>query len=287
MWRSALFIPATEPRFLAKAARRGAEAIVLDLEASVVTERKDEARAALPTAIETLKDSGLDVLVRVNTGWRMPFLDVEAAAIRGVRAILVPDVREPSILIAFNGLLTELEQDRGLPTGSIALVPIIESAAGVEAAPSIARARRVEALAFGVEDFLADIRGLPDPTLLDHTALRIVSAARAAGRIPLVFPESLAVLEDMARFEAAATRARTFGSEGGFAVHPRQVDVLNACFSPSQAEIAQAQRILDANAAAERDGTGAFTLDGRMIDRPIVLRARRLLDSAARVQKTC
>jgi len=285
MWRSALFVPATEPRLLEKAPQRGAEAIVLDLEASVVARRKQEARAALSAAVETLRGSGLDVLVRVNMGWYMPFLDIEAVVIEGVRAILVPNAREVAMLTALDGLIGELEAKRGLGAGSIALVPIIESAAGVELAPDLARAPRVVALAFGVEDFLADMQALPDETLLNHTAIRIISAARAGGCSPLVLPESLAVLDDMDRFEAAARRARAFGSEGSFAVHPRQVAVLNACFTPTEAELAQARRIVNASEAAERDGTGAFTLDGRMIDLPIVVRARHLLESARRYRQ--
>ena len=280
MWCAALFIPATEPRFLEKAAGRGADAIVLDLEASVVASRKDEARGALASAVDFLQGKNVDVLVRINMGWRMPFLDTEAAALEGVTAFLVPDVRSPTILSAIDGHLAELEAERGRKAPPIALVPLIESAEGVENAVEICSAPRVCATALGIEDFLADLRALPDPALLDHFAMRVVSAARAAGVSPLGVPESLANLSDLERFADAVRRARNYGFEGGFAVHPRQVEALNTGFAPTEEEVAQARKIIEASEKSDADGVGAFQLDGRMIDLPIVLRAERLLDKA-------
>jgi len=282
MWRSALFIPATEPRFLEKAATRGAEAIVLDLEAGVVAHRKAEARTAVAAAVERLSAADLDIAVRINTGWRAAFLDVEAAALEDVSVIIVPDVRNPDILVALDGHLGELEADRRRQAPPIGLLPIIESAAGVENAARISAAPRVVAAAFGVEDFAADMRATPSPAFLDHVAYRLATAIRAAGRTPLVIPQSLAHLDDLEGFAAAAERARACGTEGGFAIHPKQVKLLNACFSPTSAEIQHAERVLAAAEEAGRSGKGAFLLDGRMVDLPIVLRARRLLERADR-----
>lgn len=280
MWTAALFIPATEPRFLEKAAERGADAIVLDLEASVVASRKAEAREAIAPAVDFLKDKGMDILVRINMGWRTPFLDIEAAALEGVKAFLVPDVRDATILKAIDGHLSELEAERGRRSEPIAIVPLIESAEGIENAVEICRAPRVCATALGIEDFLADMGALPSSQLLDHFAMRVVSAARAAGCSPLGVPESLANLSDIDAFSDAVRRARGFGFEGGFAVHPRQVDALNAGFAPTEFEIAQAQKIVEASAQSDADGVGAFQMEGRMIDLPIVLRAKRLLERA-------
>lgn len=281
MWRAALFIPATEPRFLEKAADRGADAIVLDLEASVVASRKAEARKMLTSAVAFLEGKGMDILVRVNMGWRLPFFDIEAAALEGVSALLVPDVRDPTVLVAMNGQLSELEAERGRKAPPISLVPLIESAQGIENAVEICRAPRVCATALGIEDFLADMAALPDPALLDHFAMRVASAARAAGISPLGVPESLANLSDIDRFADAVRRARSFGFEGGFAVHPRQVDALNAGFAPTDEEIVEAQKIINASNSSDAEGIGAFQMDGRMIDLPIVLRAKRLLDRVA------
>lgn len=280
MWQVALFIPATEPRFLEKAAERGADAIVLDLEASVVATRKAEAREALASAVAFLEGKGPDILVRVNMGWRLPFLDIEAAALEGVSALLVPDVRDQTILMAIDGYLTELEAERRRKAPPISLVPLIESAEGIENAVGICSAPRVCATALGIEDFLADMGALPDPALLDHFALRVVSAARAARVSPLGVPESLANLTDIERFADAVRRARSYGFEGGFAVHPRQVEALNAGFMPSEAELTEARKIVDASDRSDAEGIGAFQMDGRMIDLPIVLRARRLLERA-------
>ena len=145
-------------------------------------------------------------------------------------------------------------------------------------APAIAAAApRVMALSFGVEDYLADMEAAEDADLLTATARTVAHAARAAGKVPMVVPQSLANLQDLAAFQAAAERGRAIGSVGGFAVHPGQVAVLNRVFSPTQAELDWAHRVVHAATEAEARGLGAVTLDGRMIDLPIVLRARKLI----------
>ena len=193
---------------------------------------------------------------------------------------MVPDARDTVLLAAIDGYLSELEKQTNRRGPRIYLIPVIESAAGLENAREIAACRRVMGLAFGVEDFMVDQGGEPDPALLDHACLRIATAARASGRMVLAVPESLANLHDMDRFRAAAMRAKAMGAEAGFAVHPRQVQVLNDCFTPTELEVAHARRVIEAAERAEEAGSGVFELDGRMIDLPIVVRARRLLDRA-------
>lgn len=278
MWRSVLFIPVLQERFLANAAERGADAIVLDLEASIAADRKDEARVALPAAIDGLASQGQDVLVRVNMLWLAALKDLEVAARAGVRAIVLPGCSSASEVQAVDAVLSELEAAANLPPGKIGLVPILESARGVLAASEIASASpRVLTLTFGIEDYLTDMETAGDGDLLTMTALSIAQAARAAGATPMVVPESLANLTDLDAFEAAARRGRAMGSDGGFAVHPAQVAVLNRVFSPSPEEIDWARRVVAAADEAESAGLGAVSLDGRMIDPPIVLRAQKLL----------
>lgn len=282
MWRSVLFIPVLQERFLAKAADRGADAIVLDLEASIAPDRKDEARQALPAAIDRLAAQGLDVLVRINMLWRPALADLEVAAQAGVKAMLLPGCARPSEVRAVDAVLGEIEAEAGLTAGTFGLIPMIESARGVVEASGIAAAApRVLALTFGIEDYLADMETSGDPELLAMTALSIAEAARAAGKAPMVVPESLANLQDLNTFEAAARRGRAMGSVGGFAVHPNQVPVLNRVFSPSAEEIAWAERVVAAAKKAGDEGLGAASLDGRMIDLPIVRRAERLLTRRA------
>ena len=278
MWRSILFIPVLQERFLAKAAERGADAIVLDLEASIAADRKGEARDALPTAIDRLTAQGQDVLVRINVLWRPALADLDVAARAGVKAILLPCCADAAEIQAVDAVLSELEVEAGLPAGGIGLIPMIETAKGVVGAPAIASAApRITALTFGIEDYLADMEASGDPELLAMTALSVAEAARAAGKLPMVVPESLANMSDLETFEAAARRGRAMGSVGGFAAHPNQVLVLNRVFSSSPEEIDWAERVVAAADKAEEDGVGAVCLDGRMFDLPIVLRARRLL----------
>ena len=159
------------------------------------------------------------------------------------------------------------------------IVPLIEFAAGVVASPEIAAASpRVVALTFGVEDYLADMECAEEPEMLTQTALGVAHAARAAGKLPMVVPETLANINDLEAFEAGARRGRALGSVGGFAVHPGQVEVLNRVFSPTPEEITWATRVVAAAEEGEAKGLGAIALDGRMIDLPILLRARKLLE---------
>lgn len=277
MWRSILFIPVLQERFLSKAAQRGADAIVLDLEASIASNRKLEARDALPAAIDKLVEQKQQVMVRVNMLWRMALADIEVAARAGVSAIVLPNCRSAAQVQAVDGVLCELEQERQLP--HIGLIPLIESAEGVLESQTIAAVPRVVALTFGIEDYLTDTQSQPEPESLATTAQLITLAARAAGKAPLVVPESLANLNELDQFEAAAQRGRAMGSSGGFAVHPNQVDILNRVFSPGEEELKWAENVVAAARNAEQQGLGAVSMDGRMIDLPIVLRAQQLLDN--------
>ncbi len=278
MWRSVLFIPVLEERFLARAAERGADAIVLDLEASIADARKGEARAALPAVVDRLNAASLEVLVRINMPWRAAFHDLEAAVRPGVSALLLAGCDSAGFVRAVDRVMDEIEAERGLARGAIALVPLLESARAMVQAASIAQASpRIAALTFGIEDYVADLRATPTPELLDAASLQVIHAARAAGVVPMVVPETLANLDDPDAFEAAARRGRAMGSEGGFAVHPVQVERLNRAFTPSPEEIEWARRVVAAAEDAQARGLGAVRLDGRMIDLPVVVRARRLL----------
>ena len=278
MWRSVLFIPVLEERFLARAAQRGADAIVLDLEASIADARKSEARAALPAAVDRLAAASLEVLVRINMPWRPAFRDLEAAVRPGVAALLLAGCESIAFVRAVDRVMGEIEGERGLAHGAIALMPVLESARAMMRAAAIARASpRIAALTFGIEDYVADLHATPVPELLDAASLQVIQAARAAGVVPMVVPETLANLDDPDAFEAAARRGRAMGSEGGFAVHPVQVEALNRAFTPSREELDWARRVVAAAEDAEARGLGAVRLDGRMIDLPVVVRARRLL----------
>jgi len=281
MWRSLLFVPVLEERFIAKAPERGADAVVLDLEASIPSARKAEARAALPGAVERLAGR-VGVTVRINPFGLDAVRDLEAAVVSGVSALHLALCRSAAEVRAVDGIVSDLESERGLARGGISLVAMLESPGAVLEARGIAGAApRLKALTLGVEDYATEIGRDATPALLEPAAAQVVQAARAEDREALVVPHSMADFRALDALERAARLGRSLGSVGGYAVHPAQVEVLNRVFSVTADEVAQARGIIDAAEAAERDGKGVVTVDGRMIDAPLVARARRVLARSA------
>jgi citrate lyase subunit beta/citryl-CoA lyase len=278
IWRSLLFIPANVERFLAKAGQSGADAIILDLEDSIAPSEKAAARAALAQAVATVAATGLDVVVRINRPWRLTIRDLEAAALADVAAIALPKVADAGHIGAVSEVLDELESERGIATGRIRLIAMIETAAAYFHMSAIAKASpRVMAMTLGSEDFALDM-GMPaEADGLEQATRQTVLAARAAGIMPLGFVGSLADYRDLVGFETMARRGRALGFEGAFCIHPAQVDILNRSFGPTDAEIDHARRVIETFEQALAKGQGAVGLDGVMLDGPVVERARRLL----------
>ncbi|MYA88297.1 MAG: hypothetical protein F4X97_07585 [Boseongicola sp. SB0662_bin_57] len=155
----------------------------------------------------------------------------------------------------------------------------MEALAVAEAAPSVV------GLGFGVEDYATDMGAPPAPELLLPAAFQVIQAARAAGRAPLVLPDTVADFRDLQRFEAAAGMARALGAAGGFAIHPDQVAALNRAFAPTPAERDAARRVVSAAERAREGGQAVAVLDGRMIDAPVEARARAVLAQAKRLDR--
>lgn len=272
-WRSLLFVPAVEDARLAKAHERDADAIVLDLEDSIPAVDKERARRVAAAALRALAERQVDALVRINAPWRLAVRDLEAVLHARPAAIVIPKVESVAQLQTLAAIMQEIESECGLDETPI--VALIESAEGVHAAHDIAQAPRVIGLGLGTEDFAAQMGAAPTPELLD-LACRLVALAAATRRLmALATPVSIAMLDDIAAYAAAAQKARAFGATGGFCIHPKQASALNAAFVPSAEERAEAQAIVAAWDAAQ--GTGVIRHNGRMIDRPVVLMARRLL----------
>ena len=277
MWRSLLFIPVLEERFVAKAADRGSDAIILDLEASIADARKAEARAALPAAVARLAPK-VEVTVRINPLWLEAIRDLEACVVEGVTTLHLALCESAEQVGAIDGILSELEAERGLPVGGIKLIAMLESPGSVLRAESIARASsRMAGLTLGVEDYATAMGTSANDTLLRPAGAQVIQAARAAGVEPLVVPSSMADFRDFEALADAAGYARKLGASGGYAVHPGQVEVLNRVFRPTSEEIDWATRVLTAAAEAETAGQGVFQVDGQMIDLPLVTRAERLM----------
>ena len=281
-WRSLLFVPAHVERFIARAHERGADGIILDLEDAVPDEEKDAARARLPASVAAAAQRGGAVLVRVNHALLALARDLEAAVLPGVAAIVLPKVEEPGFVREVAEALAGLEMSRGIPPGTVRLILQVESPAALPALPHIAAAHgRVAAMTLGPEDFCAALGAVPGPDALLGPNLAVLCAARAAGVLPLGFVGSIGAYEDTAAFRDTVAQARRMGFRGAMAVHPAQVAILNEGFSPTATELDWARRVVEGDVSARAEGRGAFRIDGRMVDPPVVRRAEEMLAMAA------
>lgn len=282
MWRSSLFIPVLEERFVAKAATRGADAVILDLEASIAAERKDEARAALPKAVEQLAQN-VTVTVRINPLWMDAIRDLEACVIPGVTALHLALCESVAHVQAVDGILSELEQARGLPVGEIKLIAMIESADALTQAAAIAKASpRLIGLTLGVEDYATSMGVSATPHLLRPAVFHLNQAARAAGIASFAVPASMADFQDTETLETEARYARKLGTTGGYAVHPAQVAVLNDMFAGTKDEVTWAKEVVASAQEAKQLGQAVFKVRGQMIDQPLITRAKRILATIAK-----
>jgi citrate lyase subunit beta/citryl-CoA lyase len=283
-WRSLLYVPVTRQDFVAKAHTRGADAIQLDLEDAVAPAEKAAAREALPAAVETVTAHGVDVVVRINRPWRLAVRDLEAAVRPGVRALALPKVPNADHVRACAEIVAELEAERGMPARSVGFIAMVETAGALLDMRAIAAAHpRVLALTLGAEDFATDIGIAPEPDLLAAPKQAVVLAARAAGVLPLGLVGTVAHYADTDAFAATVERSRRIGFVGASAIHPSQVPLLNAGFTPPAEAVAHAERLVAAYEDAHARGLGAIEFEGSMIDEPVAERARNLLAAARRI----
>jgi citrate lyase subunit beta/citryl-CoA lyase len=279
VWRSLLFVPVTQRRFVDGAARRGADAIILDLEDSVAASEKERARTLVPEAAEVVSRGGANVVVRLNRPLRMAVRDIEASVGPGVLALALPKTGSAEHVRLLAEIVDEVEAERGVAPGATRLIAMVETAAAFFRIAEIAAAHpRLCALNLGAEDFATSAGILPEPEALSMPKQTAVIAARAAGIMPLGFIGSIAEFHDLVAFRETIRRSRRFGFIGASVIHPSQIAILNEEFRPSPAEIDHATRVVAAYDKALAEGIGAVTVDGRMIDVPVVERARLLLE---------
>ncbi|VWC51802.1 HpcH/HpaI aldolase/citrate lyase family protein [Burkholderia lata] len=277
-WRSLLYVPAHVPRFVDKAATCGADALLLDLEDSVPADRKALARDALATAVPHLKAAGGDVLVRVNGSLQWLVLDLRAAVAAGAGGVAIPKVLGASHLEAIDALLGELEDEHGVAHGATRVIAMVETPGAFETRARIARASpRIAALMLGGGDFALHCESDASADVLNVPKQLMVITARAAGVLPLGLAGTPDSLDDLDAFACMAQRSKAMGFAGATCIHPAQVSILNRAFAPADDEIRAAQTLIDAYEAARTDGLGALRVDGKMIDAPVVERARRVL----------
>lgn len=284
IWRSMLFVPALNEKFIAGAPSRGADAIQIDLEDSIPAPFKQEARARVAGAAAELAGKGCDVVVRINRAWRLAVPDLEASVSEHVRAINLPKVPNAAHVRAIGEVLDELETERGLEPGYTAIVAMVETAEGLIAINEIASASpRVVALTVGAEDLALSMGIEPVEDALYVPNVQGVIAARAAGILPIGYVGTVAQYADRVVYRQTIERARRLGFAGGFAIHPDQVPILNEAFSPTAKEVADARALIAAYDEAAAEGRGALAHGGVMIDQPVVDRARRLVAAHAAI----
>ncbi|MBF0605353.1 MAG: CoA ester lyase [Nitrospirae bacterium] len=305
--RSTLAVPGSKPRFIEKAATSLADVIFFDLEDSVPPDNKEQARKDVIAAINDLDFGGKSLSVRIN-GLDTHYMyrdvvDLVEQAGHKLDLILVPKVGCAADIYAVDMLLTQIERAKGIKK-RIGIEMLIETPMGMQNIDSIAAASpRNESMLFGSADYAAatnmqitmiggpnpdyhiladaDAQGVRHHHWLDmwhYPHARLVAAARAHGLRPVDGP--FADIKDPDGWMASAKRAKTLGFEGKMVIHPSQVDMANELFKPSAKETEQARRILEAMEIAEKQGAGAVSLDGKMIDIASIRQAEAVVRKA-------
>lgn len=286
LWRSMMFVPVIVQKFVDSAHKRPADAFILDLEDSVPRAEKARARTLVRDAATTVGQGGAEVVVRINAPWRLAVPDLEACVCKAVSAIALPKTADAGHVRGVAEVLDELETEHGLPRGHTAIVPMVETAEAFFEMREIARAHpRVTAMTLGAEDFALSAGMAPEAEGLLFPKQQMVLAARAAGILPLGFVGSIAEYRDQEKFRATIRQARRLGFRGAFCIHPLQVQIMNEEFAPSTEEVDKARRLLAAYDDAVAAGRGAVEFEGKMVDEPIVIRARETLALAEQIAR--
>ena len=266
--RSYLFAPGDRPERFEKALGSAADAIVVDLEDAVAPSAKSAAREAVATLLSAGREADR-IVVRINdeaTPWFGA--DLELLRHGRARAVMLPKAERAQTITRVRSVCPD-----------VAVLPLIESATGVLAAEALAAADGVQRLVFGTIDYALDmdLQGPLATTVgLDAAGARLALASRAAGRLPPVAGVTVAI-DDEASLRSDLERAQALGFAAKLCIHPRQIATVHALLAPSADELAWAQRVLQ---AAEAAGGAAVQLDGRMVDKPVIERARRTVQRA-------
>ncbi len=278
--RTMLYVPGNHPGMIRDAHIYGADSIMFDLEDSVSLREKDAARMLVYRALKDLDYGHTELVVRVN-GLNTPYgrNDFEAMVAAKPNAIRLPKTETPDDIKEADELITQLEELNGIEYGTIKLIAAVESALGVLNAYQIATAsKRLIGIAIGAEDFVTDLKTTRSADGIELLTARsqILFAARAAGidALDTVFSD----VNDEAGFIQEVKLIKQLGFDGKSIINPRQIEIVHSIFAPTAEEVRKSVRIIEAIKEAEEKGSGVLSLDGKMIDKPIVDRARRVLE---------
>ncbi|PCI54701.1 MAG: hypothetical protein COB36_09190 [Alphaproteobacteria bacterium] len=282
--RSLLFVPTNNPAFIKKAAMSAADAIILDLEDSILPEAKAEARQQVITAANMLKENGHYVIVRINRPLHLAVLDISCAVRNNVDAIMISKAqsKEHLTLLTEELSLAEAKNKMGKVTK---LIPLIETPTGVMNIDEIASHERVIALACGDEDLSAELECDPQSRIIEALKEPLIISASRYHRIPLGLIGTISEYKNLELFKSYADNAHALGLQGTLCIHPDQIAVANRSFTPNKKQIIHAEQIIDTFVRSNKEGKGVISYNGRMIDAPIIERARNLLKRAAKFNK--
>ena len=282
MRRSMLFLPGNNPNMLINGNCLGSDAVIFDLEDAVSPAEKDAARILVRNTMRYMDFRGCEIIVRINSidtaFWKQ---DIDEILPNKPGLILLPKTGSAADVLEADAYMTEVEKKLGLEQNTVGLMPLIETAMGVENAFAIASAtKRVKALFLGAEDLTADLqcKRTKEGREIEYARTRLVVAARAAGVD--VYDTPFTDVNDDEGIVKDATLAKALGFTGKASISPRHVEVINSVFSPTQKDVDYAYEVMDAIALAKEQGKGAIALHGKMIDAPIVARAQQTIAMA-------
>lgn len=275
-----LFVPVTDSRKILKAFASEADALLLDLEDAVALSEKEKARGLAFEILQGCREKPL--YVRVN-GIDTPFFFREIITLIPGKpdGIMLPKAESAEQIVKVDWMIGQLERESGIPGGGIRLIPLVESGAGVVNAAAIAGAvRRTRCMAFGAIDYTLDIgTNLSDDGAEIFYARALMIAASRAGGCEAPVDTVYSNFRDANGLRRECRLARKLGFQGKMVIHPDQIGVVHEVFSPNEAEIAHARRVVEVFKKAEREGIAAVSLDGKMIDYPVFSRAKNLLEA--------
>jgi len=276
--RTRLYIPGNNPAMVQNAVVYGADSLIFDLEDSISIDEKDSARYLVRNALLSLDFNNCEVTVRINSLDTEYFIkDVEAIVPAQPDALLLPKTETFEELVRIDDIIAEIERKHELPIGSVKIMPIIESAIGVLNVEKIAEGPRVIAIGMGGEDLTADIgaKRTKHGKELEYISSKVIlaCAAQKIQAIDTVFTD----VNDIEGIYQATIRAIELGFQGKSVIHPSQIEHVHRAFTPSPEEFDRAKRIVKAYKDAKKKGLGVVSVDGRMVDLPVVRRSEKIL----------
>ncbi|VGQ33448.1 citrate (pro-3S)-lyase subunit beta [Streptococcus pyogenes] len=276
--RTMMFVPGANAAMLRDAPLFGADSIMFDLEDSVSLKEKDTSRALVHFALKTFDYSSVETVVRVNGLDSCGALDIEAVVLAGVNVIRLPKTETAQDIVDVEAVIERVERENSIEVGRTRMMAAIESAEGVLNAREIAKAsKRLIGIALGAEDYVTNMktRRYPDGQELFFARSMILHAARAAGiaAIDTVYSD----VNNTEGFQNEVRMIKQLGFDGKSVINPRQIPLVNEIYTPIKKEIDHAKQVIWAIREAESKGSGVISLNGKMVDKPIVERAERVI----------